>query len=90
MPDEPRRIYWDANVPLSYINGVAERVPIIDELFRQARAGEIELLTSAISRVEIAFVQSEEMPCARRAKPRSASTTCGSAVARSRRSSSTT
>lgn len=60
MPDEPRRIYWDSNVPLSYLNGVVERVPIIDELFRQARAGEIELLTSAISRVEIAYIQSEE------------------------------
>ncbi len=60
MPDEPRRIYWDANVPLSYLNGISERVPIIDELLRQARAGEIELLTSAISRVEIAFIQTEE------------------------------
>jgi predicted nucleic acid-binding protein len=60
MPDEPRRIYWDANVPLSYINGIADRVPVIDELFRHARAGEIELLTSAISRVEIAFAESEK------------------------------
>jgi len=60
MPDEPRRICWDSNVPLSYLNGVADRVPIIEELFRQARAGEIELLTSAISRVEIAYIQSEE------------------------------
>jgi|CZKG01.1.fsa_nt_gi predicted nucleic acid-binding protein len=59
MPDEPRRVYWDANVPLSYLNGVPDRVPILDELFRQARAGEIELVTSAISRVEIAFIQSE-------------------------------
>lgn len=60
MPGKPRRIYWDSNVPLSYLNGVAERVPIIEELFSQARAKEIELLTSVISRVEVAFVQSEE------------------------------
>ncbi len=60
MPDEPRRVYWDANVPLSYLNGVAERMPTIDELFRQARAGEIELVTSAVSRVEVAFARSEE------------------------------
>jgi predicted nucleic acid-binding protein len=59
MPDEPRRIYWDSNVPLSYLNEVTERVPILDELFRQARAGEIELLTSVVSRVEIAYIQSE-------------------------------
>lgn len=60
MADELRRIYWDANVPLSYINGVPDRRPMIEELFRQARAGEIELLTSAVSRVEIAFAQSEQ------------------------------
>jgi predicted nucleic acid-binding protein len=60
MPDEPQRAYWDANVPLSYLNGVVDRLPVIDELFRLARAGEIELLTSAVSRVEIAFAQSEK------------------------------
>lgn len=60
MAEDPRRVYWDANVALSYLNGVASRVPIIEELFRQARAGEIELLTSAVSRVEVAFVQSEQ------------------------------
>jgi predicted nucleic acid-binding protein len=60
MPDEPRRVYWDSNVPLSYLNGVAERTPVIDELIRQARAGEIELLTSSISRVEIAYIQTEK------------------------------
>jgi predicted nucleic acid-binding protein len=60
MPDDPRRIYWDANVPLSYLNDVPDRAPTIEELFRKARAVEIELLTSSISRVEIAFVQSEK------------------------------
>jgi predicted nucleic acid-binding protein len=59
MPDEPRRVYWDANVPLSYLNGVPDRVPILDELFRKARAKEIELITSSISRVEVAYIQSE-------------------------------
>ena len=60
MPDDPRRIYWDSNVPLSYLNDVQERVPTIEELFRQVRAGEIELLTSSISRVEVAFAASEK------------------------------
>jgi predicted nucleic acid-binding protein len=60
MADAPRRIYWDANVPLSYLNDMDDRVPIIEELFRRARAEEIELLTSSISRVEVAFVQSEK------------------------------
>jgi hypothetical protein len=39
-------------------------VPILDELFRKARAGEIQLLTSAISRVEVAFTQSEQQAAA--------------------------
>jgi predicted nucleic acid-binding protein len=59
MADELRRIYWDANVILSYLNEVPDRVPTIEELFRQARAKEIELLTSSVSRVEVAYVQSE-------------------------------
>ena len=59
MPD-PRRLYWDANVPLSYLNNVPDRVPTIEELLKQARAEEIEILTSSISRVEVAFVQSEK------------------------------
>jgi hypothetical protein len=37
---------------------------ILDELFRKARAGEIQLLTSAISRVEVAFTQSEQQAAA--------------------------
>jgi predicted nucleic acid-binding protein len=60
MPDEVRRIYWDSCVPLSYLNDDPSRVPTIEELFKQARAEEIELLTSAVSRVEVAFVQSEK------------------------------
>lgn len=60
MPDDVRRVYWDANVPLSYINGVKDRVAVIDELLRQARAGELELLTSTISRVEVAFARVEK------------------------------
>lgn len=60
MPDDTPRVYWDANVLLSYINGVAERVSTINELFRQARAREIELVTSAITRVEVAFATEEK------------------------------
>ena len=60
MPDEASRIYWDSNVLLSYINDHPDRVPIIEELFRQARAGDIELFTSAVSRVEVAFAAAEK------------------------------
>ena len=60
MPNEPRRTYWDANVPLSYVNEVSDRLPVIEELLRQARAGEIELLTSVLSKVEVAFGDQEK------------------------------
>jgi predicted nucleic acid-binding protein len=57
---ELQRIYWDACVFLSYINGVADRLPIIDELLNKARAGEFELLTSSLSHAEVAFAESEK------------------------------
>ena len=60
MADDVPRVYWDTNVLLSYINGVDDRVPVIEELFRKARAGEIELITSAVTRVEVAFAEGEK------------------------------
>lgn len=60
MPDESARVYWDANVLLSYVDGDADRLPTIEELLRQARASEIEIVTSALSQVEVAFAGSEK------------------------------
>lgn len=57
---EPRRIYWDACVFLSYINGVPARIGVIDELLKQARAGDFELLTSSLSHAEVAFASIEK------------------------------
>lgn len=57
---EVRRIYWDACVFLSYINGRADRLPTIDELLNQARAGKFELLTSSLSHAEVAFAEIEK------------------------------
>ncbi|MGH2871765.1 MAG: type II toxin-antitoxin system VapC family toxin [Solirubrobacteraceae bacterium] len=57
---ESRRIYWDACVFLSYINGHTDRLPIIDELLRLARADEFELLTSSLSHAEVAFAEIEK------------------------------
>ena len=59
MPGE-QRVYWDACVPLAYINAIQDRVAVIDELLRRARAGEFELLTSVLSRVEVACAASEK------------------------------
>lgn len=60
MPDERERIYWDADVFLSYVDGDEDRLPTIDELIRRARAREIELVTSALSQVEVAFGSQEK------------------------------
>ena len=54
----PPRVYWDANVMLSYLNAVPERLPVIEELLRQSRAAAIEIVTSALSIAEVAFAQS--------------------------------
>ncbi len=60
MPGDAPVIYWDSCVLISYLDGDAERVPTIDELFRRSRAGDIELITSVVSQVEVAFVASEK------------------------------
>jgi hypothetical protein len=65
MPDELSRIYWDACVPMSYINATPGRVHIIDELLKQARAGDFVIITSVLSRVEVAFAASEKEEVAR-------------------------
>jgi predicted nucleic acid-binding protein len=60
MADELQRVYWDACVLLSYINGIAGRVEVIDELLNRARAREFELLTSSLSHAEVAFAEIEK------------------------------
>jgi predicted nucleic acid-binding protein len=60
MTDSPPRIYWDACVLLSYVDDDADRVTEIDELLRRARAGHIEIVTSIVSQVEVAFSRNEK------------------------------
>lgn len=55
-----RRIYWDANCFLSYINGEADRLPMLDALFGEARRGEIVIVTSMVSLTEVAYEASEK------------------------------
>ena len=59
MPDKPA-YYWDSCVSLSYINGVAGRMPIVDALLESSSRGEIRLYTSELSRVEVAFSATEK------------------------------
>lgn len=59
MP-EHRRVYWDACVILSYFNEMTGRVKLIDGLLAKSRKGEIEIFTSALSIVEVAFAAREQ------------------------------
>lgn len=62
MPNKRQRIYWDADVWLSYINAVPERLSILDALLADSTSdnGLIELCTSALSQVEVAFGKMEQ------------------------------
>lgn len=61
MPNR-QQIYWDSPVWLSYINGEADRLPILDAILAEAASanGSVEIYTSVISQVEVAFAKSEE------------------------------
>ena len=60
MPDTPARIYWDANVFLSYVNAIPNRMPVLDALLEKSASGAIVIYTSALSHVEVAFGASEK------------------------------
>lgn len=62
MPNPRERIYWDAPVWLSYINGEPARLPVLDALLADSSSpkGNIEIYTSEISEVEVAFAKSEQ------------------------------
>ena len=52
-------VYWDSCVFLSYINGTADRLPMIDAMLNEANTGRIEIRTSVVSLTEVAFAQLE-------------------------------
>jgi predicted nucleic acid-binding protein len=59
MPEQLRRVYWDACVFLSYVDEDPGRVQDIQTLLDEARRGEIEIVTSTASIVEVAFGAAE-------------------------------
>jgi predicted nucleic acid-binding protein len=61
MPDAPPRYYWDANVFLSYIHEMGDRTAEIDALLDATREGKLEIVTSTLSIVEVAFGAEEEL-----------------------------
>ncbi len=62
QPSSRNKIYWDACVWLSYINGISGRLPILDALLAESASdkGDITIVTSAISQVEVAFGMTEQ------------------------------
>lgn len=58
MPDPPR-YYWDSCVLLSFLNNHPERAPNIEVFLHEAEEGRIEIVTSIITLVEVAFTRTE-------------------------------
>jgi len=54
MPEVPR-LYWDANVFLSYVDGDPDRLAHIDAIIKEAEEGNAEIVTSTASITEVAF-----------------------------------
>ena len=55
-----RRVYWDACCFLSYLNGDADRRPVLDALLESARREEIAIVTSVASLTEVAYGSPEK------------------------------
>ena len=60
MPETPQNLYWDACTFLAYVNEEPGRVDIVSGLLESSFAGEILIYTSDLSRVEVAFSNSEK------------------------------
>jgi predicted nucleic acid-binding protein len=60
MPNNRKVVYWDACCFLSYINEIADRLPILDALLSTSASGGILIYTSVLSKVEVAFSASEQ------------------------------
>lgn len=63
MPEGKKRVYWDANVFLSYINRHPERIADLDAFFAEAAkpGSGLEIVTSVFSVVEVAFAAQEQL-----------------------------
>lgn len=59
-PEPSKRVYWDACVFLSLIEGDQMRLPVIEALIDEAKKGTLEIWTSTLSIAEVAFAKSEK------------------------------
>ena len=59
---EPQFIYWDANVFVSYINNDPDRVPTIEAILETIESSNNNrIVTSVVSKVEVAWVAHEKL-----------------------------
>lgn len=61
MPAEQERVYLDANVFLAYVSGEDGRANTVEALLVAARKGELVVLSSTVSVVEVAFGAEEKV-----------------------------
>jgi predicted nucleic acid-binding protein len=59
---EIRLFYWDANVFLYYLNGDPDKIQTLEAILEEVeRNGKDKIVTSVISKVEVAWVASEKL-----------------------------
>jgi len=61
MTEDPKRLYWDADVFLSLIEDHPGRAPLIQSLLADARGGIVEVVTSAITIAEVAYASAARL-----------------------------
>ena len=60
MPENQRIVYWDSCVLLSYVNDMADRIPVLSALLASSEKGDIRIYSSALSKVEVSFGAAEQ------------------------------
>lgn len=61
MPGKQRLIYWDANCFLSYVNEDYRWLSILETLLEDANNGQFQIVTSILSKTEVAFTVMERL-----------------------------
>jgi len=65
---KPRRRYWDAACFIAWLGDETERVPLLTPLIREAEAGNLQIVTSVLTLVEVLYNQRREVPSAEEAE----------------------
>ena len=63
MSSNRRLVYWDSCIPVHYIEGTPEWLPILDNLLANSadQASELQLITSTFTITEVAFTEAEKV-----------------------------